>query len=68
MAEANIQLLYGDCLKNYTDSMQKVVNETEPFLSLDRLHRLHEQTKHESLSKVSGEILKYYMFHLIVFI
>lgn len=65
MAEANIQILYGDCLKNYTDSMQKVVNETEPFLSLDGLHQLHENTKHESLSKVSEEILKYFTLHLI---
>lgn len=56
MAEANIQVLHGDCVKIYTDSMQKVLDETETFVSLDGLHQLHEKTKHESLSKVSGAI------------
>lgn len=56
MAELKIQLLIDDCLKDYIDSMQKVFNETEAFLSLDSLHQLQEKTKNESLSKVSGRI------------
>lgn len=54
MAEMKIQLLHDDCLMNYTDSMQKVFNKTESFLSLDDLRQLQEKTKNESLSKVSG--------------
>lgn len=59
MAQANIQILYDDCLKIYTDSVQKVFNETESFVSVNRLHQLHEETKTKSLSKVSGEMLKH---------
>lgn len=62
MAEANIQILYGECLKMYGDSMQKALNETESFLSLDSFNQLHDQAKGESLSKVSDEIPKPMMF------
>lgn len=62
MAEKNIQILYGDCLKIYANSIQKVFNETESFISLDSFYQLHEQANNESLSKVSGKIRKHLIF------
>lgn len=53
MAEKNIRILHDDCFRSYSDSMQKVVNETELFVSSDRLHHLHEENKMGSLAKVS---------------
>lgn len=59
MAEKNVRILHDDCFKSYADSMQKVVNETERFVSFDILHQLHEENTIASLSKVSGEALKH---------
>lgn len=45
-----MQILYGSCLKKYSDSMRKVFNETKPFVSLANLLQLHVN---ESMSTVS---------------
>lgn len=52
LAKANMQVLYMDCLKFYTDSMQNSLRNDESFLSQSELQQTHENAKRETLSKV----------------
>lgn len=66
MAETNMEMLFGDCVKFYADSMQEaVLEEQKPFIDFELFQYLHEIVKSESLSKVQRIKLGHFFIVLI---
>lgn len=45
-------ILFNDCLRHYSSSMEKALENVDPYLADNDIQALHENTKNEAVAMV----------------